>query len=69
MVTVILNVRKCDTCGHEAVALEGEGTECVECDSGVYMAATDFADIQTSPKVAEQYEEHYPAEVIDVSGN
>lgn len=69
MVTVILNVRECDTCGHEAVALQGEGTECAECDTGVYMASTGFKDVQTSPENAEQYEENYASEVINVSGN
>jgi hypothetical protein len=69
MVTVILNVRECDTCGHEAVALGGPGTECIECDSGVYMASSGFRDIQTSPATAEEYEENFGSEVINVSGN
>lgn len=69
MTKVILKVRECDTCGAKAVALEGEGTACNECETGVFVREVDWKEIRTSPEVAEEYSEHFESEIINVSGN
>lgn len=35
--TAELPIRECDLCGHEAVVLDGQGTECIECANGTYQ--------------------------------
>ena len=37
---VNLIIRQCDRCGHKAVPLDGEGTDCIECP-GEYGEKTD----------------------------
>lgn len=71
MPTIIMNVRECDTCGHRAIALDGEGTNCLECDDGIYAESVDWKEFQISVEQAEEYRENQSDhdEIINVSGN
>lgn len=66
MVTIIFQTLECDACGHEAVVLDGKGTECAECDGGYYETNAGFKDIQTDAEIAEEMEENYPNQVMYV---
>lgn len=63
--SIALIRRKCDSCGAEAVPLEGIGVDCEACESGEYVARTGVETYQVSPAVAEEYREAYPEAVAE----
>ena len=44
---VNLIIRQCDACGHEAVPLDGEGTDCIDCE-GKYAEQTGVKTVEVS---------------------
>lgn len=60
-----LKVRKCNNCGHKAVALEGPSALCTDCPSGRYVARVDSTTIEVDDtEMAEAFKEKYSSEIL-----
>lgn len=63
--SIALIKRTCESCGAEAVPLEGIGTPCENCSDGEYTARSGVYVAAVSPKVAEEYREAYPDAIAE----
>lgn len=64
MVEITLKTRKCNNCGHEAVALEGPNTLCVECPSGRYVARVGEATFEVPEEHVDDFRAKYGNEFL-----
>lgn len=62
MTEIDLIIRKCVECGNEAVPLDGEGTECIEC-SGVYGPQTGVKTVDVKRHIAKGFAKTNPEAV------
>lgn len=64
-VTLPLIIRRCNDCKHEAIPLEGIGTECVECETGEYVERTGTRVVEITAETAEGMRKENPEAIAE----